>query len=953
VSLQSARPPSSRFGGEPGLYLDVELRGEDDIALHLRFDPQYVDTSAAELLATGLTYVLSECLSAPAHPIRPRELLSPHEVSTLSTFEQGPTVGQRPTSIVDVLRATSRKFPDRPAIERDDGSTISYLDLLAQVNMAASRLIDLGLKAEQIVAVWSEPTYEAILVELAVLHAGAAFLPLDPRVPSERLEHMMRDSQARLLVEPAPTGIDQHVIPKLRLADLLTNHPIATDTSTPVNRDQLAYVIYTSGSTGVPKGVMVSHGALANSALAAADVLDIRAASRVLQFASLSFDIAVGEIFGTLAAGGTVVLPRPAERVLGIEFSELLRRRRISHSLSTPSVWRTVPIAELPDLAVIMAGGETVPPELAERWESPTRRFANAYGPTETTFMTTLGDWRRGAKTLPIGTPIPGYRVMILDGTLQRVPPGDVGELYIGGLGVARGYIGQPGLTADRFMPDPTGSHGERIYRTGDRVRFDTQGRLEFIGRADSMVKVRGFRIEPGEVEAALNAIEGVENCAVVDEVDDGQTRLVAYCVTDEGVTLPSLRAELERRLPRHLVPERLRSVPSIPLNTNGKADRQALRSLAPASAPIDPTRVEIVGADQASGASLEEQLRQMWVHLLDRPVGPDDDFFAAGGHSLLALKLQSMVQAELHHSLRLTDLFDHSTPRRLAQALRESSVIESPLLVPLTRTGTRAPFFCVHPSGGDVHSYMSLARALGEDQPFYALRDPQLAGMTPAMDLATMARDYIEAARTVEPTGPLLLGGWSMGGIVALEMARQLDLARERVGAVIAFDSSTPEHTNLSTSPPSRGAALLAVVRRIESLEGRPFLKQSGSGFLKANPAEQLREATRICHESGLLPPDSGPDAVLRQLDVVDHHESLLRKHRFVPFNAPLTLLLAEDEPRPSTSRLLGWEKYMTGPIETVFVPGDHLTMMSAKYAASLARVVEHALAEGSKGRG
>ncbi len=542
------------------------------------------------------------------------------------------------------------------------------------------------------VALLLEPGVEAVASLLAVLKAGGAYVPLDPASPPERLAWTLADSGARLLLtEP---GLARRIPePGVEVVVLDREHDDAdgavvvagcplSPVPYPLN---LAYVIYTSGSTGRPKGVLVEHRGVCNSVEAFTRVYGIGAGSRVLLFAPLHFDASVLDVFTALCSGATLVLASRDELMPGEGLVELLRRERVTHLKITPSALAVTPPAELPELEAVMVGGETCGAELVASW-APSRRFFNGYGATEHSVRCTAQPCTNATRPPPLGQPIANARLYVLDAGLAPVPEGVAGEAYMAGVGVARGYLGRPELTAERFVPDPYSDEpGARMYRSGDRVRRRADGSPEFLGRVDFQVKVRGFRIEPGEVEAALLRHPGVRDAVVVARADGaGEARLVGYAVPAEPGAAPSagaLRAHLSASLPEYMVPAALVVLPELPLTPNGKVDRRALPAPEPASgeeyaAPRTPT---------------EEVLAGIWAQVLGvERVGRDAGFFALGGHSLLATRVVSRLREALRVEVPLRALFEAPTVAGLAgridALLREGAGTDAPPLVPVPR---------------------------------------------------------------------------------------------------------------------------------------------------------------------------------------------------------------------------------------------------------------------------
>ncbi|MET9450561.1 non-ribosomal peptide synthetase [Streptomyces cinerochromogenes] len=580
----------------------------------------------------------------------------------------------------------------------------------------------------------------------------------------------------------------------------------------PLRPDSPAYVIYTSGSTGRPKGVVVTHTGIAALSASQIERLAVTADSRVLQFASPSFDAAVWEVCMALLSGARLVMA-PAEELLpGDGLAGVLRRHAVTHATLPPTALAVLPDDALPDGMTLVVAGEACPPALVAQW-SPGRRMVNAYGPTETTVCATMSAPLSGAGTPPIGTPVAGTRVYVLDARLRPVPPGFRGELYVAGAGLARGYLGRPELTAERFVADPYGPPGTRMYRTGDLARWRPDGLLEFAGRADQQVKVRGFRVEPGEVEAALLELPGVLEAAVLAEPDGpdgpdgsgspsrpgrpdgtGGTRLVAAVARGDTAPRPAgeWRAALARRLPGYMLPELVVEVPRLPQTPNGKLDREALLRRARTAGPAAQVNTS------APRDHVELALYRIWKGLLLHPdIGIRDDFFDIGGTSISAVKLAHAVRETFGVPLPVRDVMLHPTIEALGGRLRQGTAAQPPGSLIAFREGDgRRRVVCVHPGGGTAFCYLPLARALPEDCGVYGVQSPGLnPGETFLPTVEAMAEHYL---RLIAPLldGPLVLTGLSFGGLVAHEMGRRLALAGHTALSVVLLDTHGGDDT-------------------------------------------------------------------------------------------------------------------------------------------------------------
>jgi surfactin family lipopeptide synthetase A len=559
-----------------------------------------------------------------------------------------------------------KRTPDAIAVQFEDRQ-LTYQELDDRSNQLAQYLTTLGVKPEVLVGICVERSIEMIVGLLGILKAGGAYVPLDPAYPADRLSFMLADAEVGVLLTQAKLlpDLPDYNPPIVCLdADWET---IDRQPTTPVNSgvkpQHLAYVIYTSGSTGKPKGVLVAHQGLCNLALAQIRIFKVTAPSRVLQFASFSFDASISEVVMSLCAGATLYLGTRESLMPGAGLRQLLVDRQISHVTLSPSALAAMPSGTYPDLRTIIVAGEACPPDLVAQW-SPGRLFINGYGPTESTVCATTAVCTPGELSPPIGKPIDNIQVYILDRHHQPVPLGVAGELHIGGAGLARGYLNRPELTAEKFIPNPfDASHASRLYQTGDLVRYLPDGNIEFLGRIDQQVKIRGFRIELGEIEAVLSLHPQIREAVVTVRVEPTGKRLVAHIVAPEGtITLSEVRNFLADKLAEFMVPSALVIHPSLPLTPNGKIDRRLLANIEPIATELDSIIV-------APRTPIEETIAAIWSEVLGlERVGIDRNFFELGGHSLLATQVISRLHDTLQIDLPLRTIFERQTIAELAE---------------------------------------------------------------------------------------------------------------------------------------------------------------------------------------------------------------------------------------------------------------------------------------------
>ena len=775
---------------------DVALRiasDEHSIQVRARFNallyaPETIDGFWRRVLA-----VLEAGFADPDVRIGDIDILSASERDdVLHNWAQAPARPTTEACFHTMFERQVDRTPDHVAVELE-GATLTYAELDRRANRFAHKLRRLGVRPETVVGLCVPPSLARVVGVMGVFKAGGAFLPIDADVPADRLEWMLRETRTLIVAgDPSLEPRLPSCLPHFLALDDATAFDDEPETRLENRADgaALAYVIYTSGSTGRPKGVACEHRGLVNLAAGQIDVFGVKADSRVLQFANFTFDASVSEIAMALGCGATLVMARRDSLFPGDVLDAFLDHQRISHVTLVPSVLSLLPPAAHPFLKTLVVAGEACPTQLVDQW-APGRRFVNGYGPTEVTVCATTHRCEPGAR-LVIGRPLPGMATYILDEHLQPVPPGVTGELCIGGIGVARGYVGNPEATAAKFVPHPfSAARGARLYRSGDLARWMPDGTIDYEGRADTQIKLRGFRIELEEIERALARHPDVDEVAVACREDEpGVKRLVAYVVPAPRarVSANELREHVRAQLPAYMVPEAVVVMTSLPKTAKHTVARERL----PAPSAADDVTTDALPPRD----SIELELQHIWARILGRDgIGVRDHFFEIGGHSFLAVKLLAAVRDHFDSDLELPALLSSPTIEQLANALRARG--EKPPWTPLVAlrpTGTRPPLFLVHPGGGTALPYVDLTTALGSDQPVYGLQSPGLEkGQTPLDDVSRMTALYLDAIRTIQPEGPYALAGWSAGGVIAFDMAVELRKSGQEVAMLALLDSYAP----------------------------------------------------------------------------------------------------------------------------------------------------------------
>jgi amino acid adenylation domain-containing protein len=668
----------------------------DGLVAVFEYNTNLFNHSTIVSLAQNFRTLVESAIARPEQPISRLLLLSREERRRLIEDYNRTYDGRPRASLVqEICETHARSRPDAPAIS-SPLEQLTYRELNARSNQLARALREMGVGPEVLVGLCVERSPEMMVGLLGILKAGGAYVPLEPTYPKDRLAYMLEDSGAQLLLtqERLVASLPPYGGKVLRLdADWqrVAKYP-EDDLDTLATTDNLAYVIYTSGSTGRPKGVMVAHRGLCNVAEAQVSAFNVAPESRVLQFASLSFDASIFEVLLAMRAGATLCLAPQEAMLPGEPLVQTLRDEDINVLVIPPSVLAALPAAALPDLQTILSAGEACPAELVSRWAFG-RRFFNGYGLTETSIWATVTECDDTTASPPIGAPIANTQAYLLDDSLEPVPNGLPGEIYLGGVGLARGYLGRPDLTAERYIPDPfSGEAGARLHKTGDLGRRLPNGDIHFIGRGDQQVKLRGYRIEPGEVQQSLLSHPAVRDAVVIAQAGaSGEKRLAAYCVTMPGreVSASELRGFLRQRLPDFMVPSTFLMLDSLPLNENGKLDKRALAALA-----LDSPESESQWA--APRTETEQTLARIWCEILEiERVGIYDNFFDLGGHSLLATRIMSRVNVAFGKDLPIRLLFEYPKVAEMAELIDASEgdlAAQAQTIVPVARQAVLLP---------------------------------------------------------------------------------------------------------------------------------------------------------------------------------------------------------------------------------------------------------------------
>ena len=935
---------------EGALPLTLAVHGDPCLAIALEHDPARIPDALAETLLSHFTTLLAALAHSDATtPLWRLSMLPPADAEALVALGRpdGP-LAPEPACIATRFEARVRAQPHAPALSQvGQDRALDYETLDRRANGLAHRLRAEGAGPGQIVAIGLDRSVDFVVSMLAILKTGAAFLPVDPAYPEPVIDHMLRDSGARLMLarnarrHPAGLNVLSPVAPA-------SATPPDRDTGPAIDPDRLAYVIYTSGSTGKPKGVRVPQRAVSAHASAIIHAFGLTPADRCLQFASLSFDVSIEEMIPTLLSGGELVL-RDAGMAQSISaFLDAVEARGLS-VLNLPTAFWHILVDDMATsgrplpapVRLVIAGGERINARSLATWQRlvPGVRWLNGYGPTETTITCTLHEPGPVAPDddIPIGRPTRHARAYVLAADGSLAPRGCPGDLWIGGAAVSDGYIGQPERTAQLFRPDHLAGHG-RIYRTGDRAFWRPDGTLGFLGRQDRQVKMRGFRIDLRHIETVLEREPGVGR-AMVRVLDAGSpaARLVAWVTGADGLSPPdpeTLAQAAMRNLAPHMRPA-IVPIDEFPRTPGGKIDTNAL------PAPSARAQAGASASDEPADARTRQIARMMGALLRQEPLGPDEDFVALGGHSLLAVRLIGQIEAAFGLRVAVGDLHRNPTPRTLSAAI-DAANLGPRYIIPIQPGGSLPPLFGVHVLGHNEEFYRPLAAELGPDQPVLGLTVGLVTKDTP-IGVEKTARCYFEEIQQHYPTGPIGLAAVSLGSYIAFELARLLHEAGRQVHVVALFDAEGPG-----------GRSRLKGLAWTRAHLGR--LRHEGIGYFSHVLSNRLSDLRyRLTRRKLTLAADQDDFAPLTLSAFVAANEMAVEAYHARPLAIPLTIFRALDDvfDTPDCYREgLGWAGVAQAGFTMTDVPGDHLSILEPPNVSILARHLRAAMAGRPKGQ-
>jgi amino acid adenylation domain-containing protein len=880
-------------------------------------------------------YYLKELLSLPILKPANKQYALKDFNRDLMPFEQ---------TIDQLITEQALKFPDKVAIQFGN-DTISYKNLHQKINQLANFLLANNITPGDKVAIATARSLQMVVAVLAVSCVGGVYLPLDPNFPNDRLVFMLDDAQAKLVITSKVYEGHFHTsATKLSIEDIwlqLDNYSV-TEPNVSIKSDNVAYLLYTSGSTGKPKGVQITHGSLLNLLLSIQKRPGLTPQDTWLATATISFDISVLELFLPIVTGARLIVADSEMVKDGRLLLDTIRTQKVTVMQATPYTWRMMLASGWDDKIPlkIITGGEALPKDLANKLLTRCDTLHNYYGPTETTIYSTGKQILADDQSITIGKPIDNTQVYILDDDLKQVTDGHEGEMCIGGYGVGKGYLNRPELSDEKFIDDTfSGETGKKIYRTGDLGKILPNGEIEYLGRIDLQVKLRGFRIETQEVEYNLILQHGIQNAVVIVHDDQwGNQRLVAYVVSDDP-QIASHRvnythtwiAALKYKLPEYMVPTDYIVIPEMPLTPNGKTDRKKLPK------PQFQNSREEYEAPQSDTEKMLVKIWEKYLHI--NKIGINDNFFELGGHSLIAVQIMTSIGKTSGKLIPIATLFKYPTIHKLAQLLQsgdEESTWKS--LVHIKPTGNKMPVYIVHGEGLNVLIFNNIAMSVDAEQPVYGLQSRGLNGIDEVPDnIEAIAALYIDEILEQNPTGPYAIAGYSFGGYVAIEIANQLQAMGKEVKILAMFDVNNKE-----------SESQLSLPKRVF----KKILRQFHKAVFILTSLIKHPEAT-VEYQLFMIKQRLGMNDEAKAENIPDYMQRIVNKLRYAvsrykmkPYNGTIHLFRSKkrvyfvDDPKH-----LGWDNYALKGVKVHKVSGDHRDMLLPPNDMEFARILQDCL--------
>jgi len=855
-------------------------------------------------------------------------------------------------TIVDLFEEQVVKTPRNVAL-RWRNEEITYATLNALANQLANYLIDAGVKNNDTVGVLITRSPNLIAGLLAILKAGGTYVPIDPEYPVSRQEYIVTNSAVKIVLTNTENKLTT-ITDTIRVIDLNERPQEGFPSENPnvkIDSHQLAYIIYTSGSTGNPKGVMIEHHSVVNLNQWVNTEFNIGDNDRLMFITSICFDLSVYDVFGVLSSGGSVVIAEKDETMDLDALAVMMQKHKVTFWDSVPSTLDFM-VRGLEanardyiqtDLRIVFLSGDWIPVNLPARIKKffPNARIISLGGATEATVWSNFYDIEKvnpSWKSIPYGKPIANNFFYILDSNLAPVPFGEQGELFIGGVGVARAYANDPVKTSYSFMPDPFNPDcGGQMYRTGDIGRMMPDGNMEFLGRKDQQVKIRGFRVELGEIESVAREYKFVDQAIVLAKDLNGLKRLIGYIVPKKGYDRDAMILFLKRKLPEYMVPGLWMELSELPLNPNGKIDRNALP---------DVNEFQLVNDVVAPRNEAEVILADVWKTVLAiNNVGILDNFFDLGGQSLLAVQMLAEVEKRFKKKVSINNIFKYPTIALLAEFLSSEKAKDSyKSLVPIKPNGTKAPLYIIHGDGYNMSNFVSLAHYLDEQQPLFSLQPVGLDGKDePFNNLEDMAAHYVSEILHHNPNGPYAIVGYSFGGYVAIEVKRQLEKMGKEVKTLGVFDTDAGvlqyKKSGLKKVPKKLIRQFPKALFVVKSLISTP---SEAINYQKELAAKKIKKfSSKFVKQE-----DELADIDLNLYKVNVNHEVALNNYELKPFNGKLHLFKAHNRMYyVDEQEFLGWKKFAKDGVIVYDIPGDHRTMFLPPHVKELATILQKIL--------
>ncbi|MGB0522922.1 MAG: amino acid adenylation domain-containing protein [Flammeovirgaceae bacterium] len=951
-------------GGEmTNTWFDLEVdKTFDVLSVKIKYLPAYFEDEEMHYALELYMRILKHFAAGVEQALNPSVLLNEEERNEL-LYQFNDTIlpYSKEATLHQLFENQAEKTPNHPAL-RCKGEELSYQELNKKSNALARFLLNHGVKNDDNVALIASRDFNMIIGMFAILKAGAAYVPIDPDYPLDRQSYIIENSNVNLALLDAEYEISQsNQVKCILIKEEAYQHLDSNNLNLEKDTTELAYTIYTSGSTGRPKGVMIEHHSAVNLVEWVNKEFKVNADDRLLFITSMCFDLSVYDIFGILAAGGTVVMASKEDVQMVDKLKTLLKNENITFWDSVPTTMNyliselemTDPTYQQHDLRLVFMSGDWIPVNLPDRIKNhfPNAQPISLGGATEGTVWSNYFPIHEVGElwpSIPYGKPIDNNFFYILDKDQHPVPKGVVGELYIGGVGVARGYANDSEKTNRAFVDDPFNDKlGGRMYRTGDLGRMLPNNQMEFLGRKDHQVKIRGFRIELGEIESCLEKYPSISQAVVLAKGEKTDKYLCAYFTSSEKVSPATLRSHILESLPDYMVPGYFVHLDKFPVNTNGKVDRKQLPAVDQA-AVSEETYV-------APSNPIEAKIIALWQDLLNiQGIGASDNFFELGGHSLTAVRLVDQLKRAFGVNLPIAALFQAPIVTQLAQVIQQAMHQESKtqLLVPLKPTGSKTPIFLVPPIMGTALSYANLVKHISDDQPVYGLQTSGLeAGQEIHTTMEDMAACYIAEIKKMQAAGPYILAGWSFGGLIAFEMAQQLKATGDQVQKLVLFDTNSEMESANKTDLAHELSFLESgiMLSHLEDAQKEALWTKIQQEYPQITTEEARLSYLMEQHQTAAIFdfPEFNQALLARLLRVWKAHSIAGANYQAQVFEGHSVLFRASELINDDASETRGWDKLLSGEFSTLKVGGSHATMLQDPHAAGLAQQLEKAVTD------